>query len=211
MAAIRRPERERFWREKFKRFQRSSLSLNAFCRQEKINRHTFKSWIYVLMGRDGAEATRQLKSKRGSRDPLSPAEREQQLSAQRAVVRRWKDSGLTQTEFCKLEGLRLNQLSYWKKVVAKHDNEAPDSSDVDPENLWSIKNFVPVALPSSAINTSKQSAAESRSVGDVAPGAQGQKAELPVLRSGVFICVFAGADAGALRSVFAAIKESWSC
>lgn len=30
-------------------------------------------------------------------------------------IQQWKDSGLTQTEFCRLHGLKSHQLTYWKK------------------------------------------------------------------------------------------------
>jgi hypothetical protein len=40
-------------------------------------------------------------------------------------IQRWRDSGLTQTEFCRLQNLKPHQLTYWKKRF--HRTQAPVS------------------------------------------------------------------------------------
>ena len=40
-------------------------------------------------------------------------------------IQQWKDSGLTQIEFCRLHNLKPHQLTYWKKRL--HRTEAPVS------------------------------------------------------------------------------------
>jgi hypothetical protein len=40
-------------------------------------------------------------------------------------IQHWKDSGLTQTEFCRLHNLKAHQLTYWKKRF--HRTESPVS------------------------------------------------------------------------------------
>ena len=40
-------------------------------------------------------------------------------------IQQWRDSGLTQTEFCRLQNLKPHQLTYWKKRF--HRTQAPVS------------------------------------------------------------------------------------
>jgi hypothetical protein len=40
-------------------------------------------------------------------------------------IQQWKDSGLTQTEFCRVNNLKAHQLTYWKKRF--HRTQAPVS------------------------------------------------------------------------------------
>jgi hypothetical protein len=40
-------------------------------------------------------------------------------------IQQWKDSGLTQIEFCRLHNLKTHQLTYWKKRF--HRTQAPVS------------------------------------------------------------------------------------
>jgi hypothetical protein len=40
-------------------------------------------------------------------------------------IQQWKDSGLTQTDFCRLHNLKAHQLTYWKKRF--RPTEAPVS------------------------------------------------------------------------------------
>jgi hypothetical protein len=39
----------------------------------------------------------------------------------RKVLRRWKESGLSQAEFCRKENLKVNTFSSWKHVIANRD------------------------------------------------------------------------------------------
>src|ERR1700733_3192132 len=40
-----------------------------------------------------------------------------------AVVRKWRTSGLKQSDFCRAEGLKEWQLSDWKRAVARHEEQ----------------------------------------------------------------------------------------
>jgi hypothetical protein len=53
----------------------------------------------------------------------------EQLAEKRRIweqlIQQWKDSGLSQTEFCRLHNLKTHQLTYWKKRF--HRTQAPAS------------------------------------------------------------------------------------
>jgi len=60
---------------------------------------------------------------------MTSQSRAQQIAEKRLFweqqIQQWKDSGLTQTEFCHLHNLKPHQLTYWKKRF--HRTQAPVS------------------------------------------------------------------------------------
>ena len=51
------PRKERFWRRLLQRWQRSGLSIRAFCRQQGCSEPSFHAWRRTLAQRDRQTAT----------------------------------------------------------------------------------------------------------------------------------------------------------
>jgi len=77
----------------------------------------------------------------------------------RKIIADWQTSGLTMTEFCRRENIKLSSLCDWRRVIQKRDVEAvtkknnskkvkikKDNPRRSPDNT-----FVPVVLTGSAI------------------------------------------------------------
>jgi hypothetical protein len=212
MAAIRRPDRERFWRDKFLRFEQSGMSLRAFSKQEGINWYTFKSWIFIIKGRDGEEARKQLKAKSKSGNFLDPVEKARRQLEQLAVVEKWKQSGLSQVEFCHKEGLRQQQLSMWKLQTAKLDiDELRRIVAPVPECDWTKRNFVALNVVEPAKTQRKSNGTTQRPVAADPITSNAQSNVVAKLCCGdVVVLVLEGADVGTLRALLVALKESAS-
>lgn len=195
MAAIRKPDKERFWRDKLSLFEKTGLSLPAFCKQEGINKHTFKSWIFIIKGRDGEEASEQLKARLSTGRRLSEAEIARKRRKQRAVVKKWKKSGLTQADFCRKEGIREQQLSAWKLEYEKDNSKNEDGA----EEFVSVRLLEPVQRPQTFAKVLPCSHANPtiRMTHPVAKVCCDKS-----------IVVLAGADADTLRALFVAFKEN---
>ncbi len=199
MAAVFQPEKERFWRDKLSRFKKSGLSLPAFSEQEGINRHTFKSWIFIINGRDGEEAIKQLKAKRSSGRQVSQAVKSRRLQQQFGTVQRWKESGLSQAAFCRTEGIREQQLSMWKKQFAIREGHKEVQESFVALKVVEQPNVV--QTPSGC--------------GDIGPSAGTTSGDVQPVAVAKLCCgetvvtVFAGADVETLRALFVVLKERW--
>lgn len=55
----------------------------------------------------------------------------------REHVSRWRQSGLSQSGYCRREGLKLHQLTYWRKKVDRSESEVTSGS---------MSGFVPVRV-----------------------------------------------------------------
>jgi hypothetical protein len=101
----------------------------------------------------------------------------------RETVARQTRSGLSVREFCEREGLALSTYHYWRRELVRRDSE---TTDVSPEKVDSPRPaFVPVSL-------------EGRSAAAI---------EIELV-DGTLVRVPRGCDAGALRTVLAALESA---
>jgi len=95
------PVRESLWRDRFEKQKSGGLTVRDFCRQNKLSEKSYYYWQRKL----------RLNEKQSGPRPT----REVSDEERRRFVELWKASGLTQAEFCKLNGeLTQAQLSEWK-------------------------------------------------------------------------------------------------
>jgi hypothetical protein len=197
------PEKELYWRNKIARLEKSGLSLPAFCRQEELNRHTLKSWIFKIRGRDGdtqkhTKLSRSYSSIDGRRGTANS-----KILERIAVIEKWRQSGLSQTEFCRQEGMKDAKFSLWKHQVAKLSmkrlkfSNGPLSTDESARVDFVALQVREDLKPEMGINTDCSS---------VTPVAKPHPiAELYL--GEIQINVLSGADVETLRALFLALKE----
>jgi hypothetical protein len=99
------------------------------------------------------------------------------------MIQRQKDSGLTQAEFCKREGVSQNSFSFWKGEIAKRDSQALKASPSITD-----ASFVP-------LNLCRAETTSDRPIAEID------------LHTGV-VRIFSGVDRHALHEIIAALKEA---
>ena len=81
-------ELEQRWRERFRRFEQSGLSVREFCRSLDIREHTFFAWRRELIRRDRLRQTAQ-----DSSVPAAPQRRASRRPGQQRPATRQPNSG----------------------------------------------------------------------------------------------------------------------
>lgn len=106
----------------------------------------------------------------------------------RRALERYRESGLSQAEFCKREQLNANTFSSWKKIIAERDVEAAAEQDAKTDYP-----FVSITAPAELEvgNATQDSAVV---------------AEIDLRRQTVRI--YNGATAETLKAILAAVRES---
>jgi hypothetical protein len=69
------------------------------------------------------------------------------------IIDKQKQSGKSQTEFCKDEGLIDHQFCYWKSILAKRQRTVKSKQLPKKETILP---FVPLTLPSDLISTASK-------------------------------------------------------
>ena len=67
------------------------------------------------------------------------------------VIEKWKQSGLTQMEYCKDQGIRYHIFHYWYKVY--RDEQQAAVQPVSPFVQLQVQQETPIPLPAPAIPT----------------------------------------------------------
>ena len=108
----------------------------------------------------------------------------------RKILAAQQESGLSQNEFCRRERFNPNNFSWWKREIARRDQEHRSKTIKD-------KNAVPVFVPVAQFQQPKP---ETTAVGKPAAVAEFDIAAGTVK-------VFAGIDRASLREIVAALRE----
>ena len=119
--------------------------------------------------------------------PVKPAKRDKakELFWRKAIARQ-AVSGLTQSEFCRREGLNANNFSGWKTEIAQRDAESSASDlSAEPE---------PVFVAVSAVARTEPSIKSPNPIAEID------------LTAGV-VRIFAGVDRHSLHEIIAALRE----
>lgn len=119
--------------------------------------------------------------------PRKPPRSDRKEFFWRRALERYRQSGLSQAEFCKREQLNANTFSSWKKIIADRDLEAAAEQGAKADLP-----FVSVAIPAevAAVNATQDSVAV---------------AEIDLTRRTVRI--YNGATAETLKAILAAVRE----
>ena len=114
----------------------------------------------------------------------------------REIFSRQKASGLSQTDFCKREGIKVNTFWSWKREIRARDREAKSEAR-DQQDFPTT--FLPLVLTGTAEQKTAESHLEAMSP---------VVAEVRV--SSVAVSVLRGADAETLRTLLVICKETFS-
>jgi hypothetical protein len=126
----------------------------------------------------------------------------------RKTLRRWQEGGLTQAEFCRKEGLKVNTFSSWKHVLQARDLHVqwrPEKSQAAPDaNPLVNHSFVAVDLTPddfSSNNRARQSSAgdqPDRLVAEIVDASKGRS-----------LRIFQGASADTVSVLISAFASSF--
>ncbi len=112
-------EKETDWKELFKKFINSNLSINKFCHIEKIPVHTFRYHRYRLEQEGFSFRT---KTDNSTEATLHKAEQ------WKKIFEVYRKSNLSIKKFCSLHGLSRDQFRYWKEklyILEGYDFKSP--------------------------------------------------------------------------------------
>lgn len=119
--------------------------------------------------------------------------------AWRSLLDKWKESGLSQAEFCRREGLKEWNFSAWKLKLARKETKGRNS---DQDCAQRQVEFAPVRIVEAEPMTSRAHGNQMNSVGN-----EGRGVIAEIAFGGGYVRVFAGADLEILNSLLTALKE----
>ncbi len=119
------PEREKYWREVFKRFQKSGLPFKKFCAQEGISPNTFQFWRRELRERDEELGIVSKVSKGDNR----PSKLPEQIEYWNRVIDEIDAHPGSQRDYCRSHGVSSGNLHHWRKRLKELN--LPDKTSVN--------------------------------------------------------------------------------
>ena len=112
----------RRWRERIARWRRSGKDELLFCRRERIGLCSFRWWIKELETRDASGSGVATIDPSVSESPLVRGTGALPTPVAERWAKRvneWRNSGLSQVEFCRRKGLSIYSLRWWKWHLGK--------------------------------------------------------------------------------------------
>jgi hypothetical protein len=176
----RNPEKEALWRSIIAELNRSGLSQREFCKRGGHNVNTLSYWLFEIKKRDS-----EIEKAARKKEKLTASE-------QRAVVERWRKSGLSQKKFCRKEEVSEWQLSAWKQKYPLEEDVRENVDSIPPE-------FVEVNTAGTGNATRSGNKSET----------QPQPKVIAKIRfgAGTVISVYGDADHAAVKAIVTALME----
>ena len=133
------PEKEKHWRDVFKRFQKSGLPFKKFCAAEKLSPNTFQYWRAELRARD---------QKRGKISEISkgenrPSDLANKIKYWTQIIQDLHAYTGSARSFCKERGISSGNLHYWTTRL----NNTRSADDLAPSGQSrESDDFVPLHM-----------------------------------------------------------------
>lgn len=121
------PDKEKYWRDVFKRFQTTGLPFKKFCADEKISSNTFQYWRAELRRRDqkAGKASEILKGEN------RPSDLANKFSYWTQIIQDLRAYDGSARGFCKERGISKSSLHYWTTRLKKM--RTADESDAQSQ------------------------------------------------------------------------------
>lgn len=143
------PEKEKYWRDVFRRFQKSGLPFKKFCAAEKISSNTFQYWRKELRTRDEEQGKASTISKGDNR----PSQLAEKIKFWKQIVDDLEAYSGSASSFCRERKISSGTLHYWTRRLKDEGllgKLAPAVSDV-PHAA-----FVPVQIRENSAGNSEK-------------------------------------------------------
>jgi hypothetical protein len=109
------PEKEKYWRDVFKRFQKSGLPFKKFCAAENLSANTFQYWRAELRKRDEKQGQISRISKGDNRH----SDLAKKLKYWAKIIEDLQAHNGSARTFCRERGISSGSLHYWTTRLNK--------------------------------------------------------------------------------------------
>jgi hypothetical protein len=135
------PEKENYWRDVFKRFQKSGLPFKKFCVAEKLSPNTFQYWRAELRARDQQRG----KVSEISKGENRPSDWANKIKYWTQIIEDLQAYTGSARSFCQERGISSGNLHYW--TTRLNDTQAAVQSNAQAD-------FVPLHMVEGEISKS---------------------------------------------------------
>ncbi len=138
------PEKEKYWRDVFKRFQKSGLPFKKFCVAEKLSPNTFQYWRAELRTRDQERG----KISEVSKGENRPSDLADKFKYWKQIIEDLRAYTGSARSFCQERGISSGNLHYW--TTRLNNTRTSDDTSIGQSKVQA--NFVPLHMVESKMS-----------------------------------------------------------